>query len=247
MSSSPPSPVLGLAKLDLSELRPGSSDVTLVTASDGDALHPHTPRFDESWFATADEVDGLGLVAEAMRPGLCGLPDSREREWLQKRLTMLGHRTNDAGHYLMAHTWFECAYAAKADYASLLSSVNMRMRMGQLGLAKQLYSHILALPDLADAQQREIAERKLEEAQSLLAGGHRTTKSGCAGEAAQLLQAARPEGAAPAHLPMTEAPRVLQLVRLCGHAANRARDFESAQLWCAAAPMREARALAPSP
>eukprot|EP00322_Chrysochromulina_rotalis_P003270 CAMPEP_0115851200 /NCGR_PEP_ID=MMETSP0287-20121206/12359_1 /TAXON_ID=412157 /ORGANISM="Chrysochromulina rotalis, Strain UIO044" /LENGTH=303 /DNA_ID=CAMNT_0003305225 /DNA_START=18 /DNA_END=929 /DNA_ORIENTATION=+ len=193
-----------------------------------DSLFPHTPRHHASWFEAEPAAE---LIEQCLRPGHCGLPDDETREWLHRRLAQLGHAFNDAGNHLMAHTWFESAYAANATVVDLISAANMRLKLGQWALVEQLYKQIMRM-ELNDGQ-REVAERKLAEVTALKEGSaphpgcSRPTSADSAMELASLLDAAPVVAAT---LP-ADAQHLLQLVRSCGFAANAAGDFEAAQNW----------------
>ena len=118
-----------------------------------------TPRYEPSWFF--DEIDD-NLVESCLRPRRREPLDSDTREWLHKQLVACGHEANGRGHHCMAHAWFECAYQTKEDLSAFISSVNMRMRLGQWTLAGRVYERLLQ-GKLTDAQ-RGVVERKLKEA-----------------------------------------------------------------------------------
>ena len=122
-----------------------------VAEGDMESLFPHTPRNDSSWFGTEPSAD---LIEQALRPGHCAVPEGDLRDWMHRRIAKIGHAFNEAGDTLMAHTWFECAYASKAGSADLLSAVNMRLKLGQWAMAEQLYKHIVKM-DLSESQ-REV-------------------------------------------------------------------------------------------
>ncbi|KAL1528921.1 hypothetical protein AB1Y20_010243 [Prymnesium parvum] len=135
-------------------------DVVLVAEgarASGAALS--TPRYEPSWFF--DEIDDA-LVDACMRPRRREQVSGETREWLYRHLLACGHEANAKGHHFMAHAWFECAYLTKDDLSAFISSVNMRMRLGQATLASRLYERLLQRT-LTDAH-REVVERKLKEA-----------------------------------------------------------------------------------
>ena len=84
---------------------------------------------------------------------------------MHRRLTAIGHTSNEAGNTLMAHTWFECAYAAKASSGDLLSATNMRLKLGQWALADELYKQIVRM-ELSDAQREVCPHPEWPRAQS---------------------------------------------------------------------------------
>ena len=132
---------------------------------DMDSLFPHTPRNDASWFEADPPAE---LIEQCLRPGHCVVPEGEVCEWFHRKLAQLGHAFNEVGNTLMAHTWFECAYAARASSADLISAANMRLKLGQWALVEQLYLQIVRMV-LTDAQ-REIVERKLNDVAALKAG-----------------------------------------------------------------------------
>ena len=205
-----------------------------VDVAEGDddieSLFPHTPRGDSSWFDAAPSAE---LIEQCLRPGHCCVPEGEVRDWMRRRLAQLGHAFNEGTNYLMAHTLFECAYAANSSVIDLISAANMRLKLGQWALVEQLYQQILSM-ELNDMQ-REVAERKMEEVAALRAGSaphpgcNRPSPGDPNAELVSLLTAA----------PMvvlslsteTERARLLLLLRTCGFAANAAGDFEAAQNW----------------
>jgi len=113
------------------------------------------------------------------------------------------------------------------DLSAFISSVNMRMRLGQATLASRLYERLLQRT-LTDAH-REVVERKLKEAT-----GAKTSRSHAprtAGipqdELAQLLDPAR----AAQEVEGEERERLLKLLRRRGHACNEADEYENAHYW----------------
>jgi hypothetical protein len=105
----------------------------------------HTPRHEPSWFY--QEVPSE-MVDRCLRVRSRGGLDEAATLWLHKHLVALGHAANAHSCHFMAHSWFECAYALKDGASELISSINMRLRLGQATLAKQLYERLL--------QQREV-------------------------------------------------------------------------------------------
>ena len=79
---------------------------------DMDSLFPHTPRNDASWFEADPPAE---LIEQCLRPGHCVVPEGEVCEWFHRKLAQLGHAFNEVGNTLMAHTWFECAYAASGN------------------------------------------------------------------------------------------------------------------------------------
>ena len=198
-----------------------------------ESLFPHTPRLDDRCFE--DSVPE-SLVVECVRPGSCGVPqESGEREFLHRRCVQLGHASNERKELLMAHSWFQCAYACKGSMTELLSSTNMRLNLGQTHLCEKLYSHIMGL-DLSD-EQKALTQRKHGEAKARIqaagpakgaAVASSSQRLSAADELAELIAA--PAANASAY-PPDEEKKLLGLIRVCGHAANGAGDFEAAHTW----------------
>ena len=115
------------------------------------AAVPHALRFEPSWHFHAVPAE---QVEHCLRPRRRGGLDQPAAAWLHKHLVALGHEANDRSAHFLAHSWFECAYAMKERIPDLLSSVNMRLRLGQFTLAKHLYARVLSM-ELTDAE-REV-------------------------------------------------------------------------------------------
>ena len=199
--------------------------------ADGDeeqeSLFPHTPRLDDRCFEPAVPET---LVLQCMRPGSCGVANgTADREWLHRRCVGLGHASNERKELLMAHSWFQCAYACKGGMTELLSSTNMRLNLGQWHLCDKLYANILGV-ELSE-EQRALTERKHAEVHTRLgaAGSHAPGARLTAAEELEELLAA--PGANAQALPAEEEKRLLGLLRVCGHAANKAGDYEAAHVW----------------
>ena len=212
-------------------------DEVAVGGDDQPSLFPHTPRLDDRCF---DKKPDEGLVVECLRPGTSAALEESERDWMQKRLVGLGHAANDRNQLLMAHSWFQCAYATRGSLTELLSSTNMRLKLGQWHLCEQIYQHVLTL-ELTEPQM-EVCERKLAEVQASIASGATNSAAGM-GEAnlrtrlspdeelTEMLAAPEATGSTTLLPSAAEVGRLLALVRACGHAANRAADFEAAYTW----------------
>ena len=125
-----------------------------MVVADGVAAHlfPYTPRHDSAWFESEPVPH---LIEQCLRPRHCGLPaDGEEREWLHPRLMQLGHAFNQRGESLMAHTCFECGYAVKPGVVELMSSSNMRLKLGQWALVESIYRRIVTMA--LTREQREV-------------------------------------------------------------------------------------------
>ena len=116
----------------------------------------HTPRYEPSWFY--QEVPSE-MVDRCLRARSRGGIDEAAALWLHKHLVAFGHAANAHSCHFMAHSWFECAYGLKDGAPELISSINMRLRLGQATLAKQLYERVL--------QQREVPRKWVDGAQPL--------------------------------------------------------------------------------
>ena len=203
-------------------------DEVAVGEDDLENLFPHTPRLDDRNF---EEAVSEELVEECLRAGSCAA-NGAEREWMGTILHRLGHAANDRGDTLMAHSWFQLAYAAKGTMIELLSSTNMRLKLGQWNLCERLYAHAKTL-ELTD-KEMEVAERKHKEVTELLAGrgGSSTLRRPERLGAAEELDALLSSPAANAGvLSAEDVERMLALLRGCGHHANRRQDYAFAHLY----------------
>ena len=194
---------------------------------DQESIFPHTPRLDDRCFETTVSE---ALVVECVRPGSCAVPaEAPERDFLHRRCVQIGHASNERKETLMAHSWFQCAYACKASMTELLSATNMRLNLGQWYLCRQLYAHIIGLE--LTPEQREITTRKQGEVSKYIdaAAGvaDPSTRLTAAEELKELLDAPRSNAG---QTDRDEARKLLGLLRVCGHAANKAGDFEAAQV-----------------
>jgi len=209
----------------------GTDDVLLVAEGDGIDAMPHTPRHEPSWFY--QEVPSE-MIDQCLRPRSRGGIDEAAALWLHKHLVALGHAANARSCHFMAHSWFECAYGLKDSTPELISSINMRLRLGQATLAKQLYERVLQQREVAliymltDAQ-REVATRKLLESKAAIAaraaGASSSLRDEMQDEMQQLLA---PDGIS---LEPADIARAVPLMRKQGHRANSLGDCEAAQLW----------------
>ena len=190
-----------------------------VAESEAASASAPVPRYEPSWMYDAVPEE---MIAHSMRPPTSAGLDADVSEWCRKRLVHHGHAANARGHHHMAYAWFSCAYGLSMSATDLLSAINMRLRLGQCTLAARLYGCVLSCDDITDAQ-REVAQRKLAEAEVMAAARTREPQLvPVDDEVAQLL--------APLPAPPDSA-RLVRLLRRSGHAANRARDFEAAALW----------------
>jgi hypothetical protein len=200
-----------------------------IDDADGEvAAMPHTPRYEPSWYY---EELGMELVSQCLRPRdrNHNLASSKV-DWLHRRLLACGHDANGRSHHFMAHSWFEVAYALKEGMPELISSINMRLKLGQCTLAKHLYERVL-LMQLTDAQ-IEVAARKLGEARTAIAERAKSPPrpgefASMQDEVTQIL--ALPPSEKTVSLP--EKAKMLPMMRAEGHRANKGGDFEAAQLW----------------
>ena len=173
-----------------------------------------------------------------MRPFACELP-TFEGEWLVSRLQRLGLRACERRHYLAALSCFECAFGVAGGTAYLLSATNMRLNLGQWGLARELYKRVLAFTTLSDAA-RSMASRKLAEVSARITEGAAPPQPTPHEEASQLIASASSsdEGgggggcsAAAAALPPEERARVVRLLRHSGFSCNQQHDYVAAGHW----------------
>ena len=63
-------------------------------------------------------------------------------EWMRKRLLELAHVASGRSQYYVAHAFFETATALGPTLASQISSINMRLNIGQPRLAAELYERL---------------------------------------------------------------------------------------------------------
>ena len=182
-----------------------------------------TPRYEPAWFY--DEIPPE-LISQCLRPRRRESLDTETRDWLYRQLMTFGHAANAAGHHFMAHAWFECGFCTKDDISSFISSVNMRLRLGQHSLAAKLYEQLLGTK-LTEAQGL-VVNRKLKEATQAKTSRSHVTKPATfpQDEVAQVLTAA-----ALVEMQEGDLERLIRLLRRHGHAANEADDFEAAHLW----------------
>ena len=202
--------------------------IILVAEGEGGPIVQSTPRYEPSWF---HEDISPELVQQCLRPRhrtWTASMDPEVRDFMHKRLMAYGHDANGRGFHFMAHSWFETAYLAKDDLNAFISSINMRLRLGQAALASRLYDQLLR-GELTDAQ-REVVDRKLKEVTHAKTARQHAPRLPAIvqDEVAQLLT---PVGDEPA-LPTASEDRahVVRLLRQCGHATNAAGDVESAYM-----------------
>lgn len=189
-----------------------------------ESLFPHTPRLDSRCFAAAPPEE---LVLECLRPGSCSAGDA-DREWMKKMLCILGHAANERDHKLMAHSFFQCAFAATGSINELLSSTNMRRKLGQWSLCERLYAHVESL-EITPAQ-REVSERWHTWVNEKLSSSAEAPPQRLTAEEEFRELIAAPSANANV-LPLTDAQKLLLLLRSSGHGANRGQDFETAHTW----------------
>lgn len=189
-----------------------------------DSLFPHTPRLAEACYNNAPPES---LVIECLRPGICSA-EGADGEWMKKMLVRLGHAANERGDVLLSHSWFQCAYAAAGSLTELLSSINMRRKLGQWHLCQALYAHVESLE--LTAAQREVSERWHAWVNERLGSSSEPPPERLT--ATEELSELRAAPAATAGLlSPEEQQRLVQLLRSSGHAANHGKDFEAAHTW----------------
>jgi hypothetical protein len=183
---------------------------------------PATPRLDDKCFESRPSD---ALIEECLCPGGCAI-DGPERVWMGGLLHRLGHAANDRGHILLAHSWFQCAYAAKGSATELLSALNMRLKLGQWHLCERLYACVKARE--LTAEQMSMAERKHEEVGALLAArADRPERLDKLEELDELLAAPKSNAGC---LTVDEMARLVGHLRVCGHAANRDGDCSASHV-----------------
>ena len=198
--------------------------IVLVAEDGGGSVAPSTPRYEPSWFY--DEI-GNELIRQCMRPRQREPLEPDVCEFLHKRLLSCGHDANARGHHYMAHSWFDTAFLVKDDLNAFISSINMRLRLGQCTLASCLYEQLLQ-GELTEAQ-REVVVRKLSEStQEKSSRQHAPKQPAMQDEVAQLLAPTTSEP--PAVASPDERAQVVRLLRQCGHAANGGGDCEAAHM-----------------
>ena len=130
----------------------GSSEAHLeVAGSSEEHQHPYTPRGDPAWYS---HEPSAGLVEQCLRPGHCSLAEGEERDFLHSKLLVLGHAYNERDQWLMAYSCFRCSYALTPTPFELLSTANMRYKLGQWALVEELYRRIVCME--LTAPQREV-------------------------------------------------------------------------------------------
>ena len=183
----------------------------------------------------AQEAAAAAAAAEAavlfLRPRSRGGLGPQAAAWLHSQLMALGKAANARSRHFAALAWFECAYELQAGAESLISAVNMRLRLGQARLAQCLYAHALRELSLTTAQQ-ELVTRKLAEAEAalLVATAPPPAATAAAAEVAELLDEEAAE--APAAKDMGE---MVPLLRAQGLRANKLGDAAAARAWFDAA------------
>ena len=85
------------------------------------------------------------------------------------QLLQKGKDANANSDFSLACACFEAAYALSMRGGMLVSAANMRLKLGEPDTAAAMYKHVLTTDLLAT--EREMATRKLSEAQGLLGAG----------------------------------------------------------------------------
>mmetsp|Transcript_2852 Transcript_2852/g.8286 ORF Transcript_2852/g.8286 Transcript_2852/m.8286 type:complete len:235 (+) Transcript_2852:7-711(+) len=173
-----------------------------------------TPRYEVLW--SPEDIDPACLThALRKRPWFQG---DRQREWVHKRVVALGHEANARGHHFIAHSCFECAFCAKGSTADLISSINMRLKLGQPTLAGLLYRRVLHFT-LTRAQ-RELVERKLTEASAMC---KKREEVGCSVMEDEFGQLTSPPKFSFGYV---ERQQLIRFIRQEGHTCKREREYE---------------------
>lgn len=167
---------------------------------------------------------------------------AHDREALHRSLLSLGHEANAQGRHTLAYAFFESAYNAKDDLGGLISAINMRLKLGQFALAARLYARLLEEPTwLLSPSQRELVERKMDEAEALALRAQ-TSPSMMMPLEDEVSQLVGPFEVSSGRLAGADTEELVVLLRRQGHATNAVDDVDAAQLWfdCAWALSRAA-------
>jgi len=82
-------------------------------------------------------------------------------------LIALGRSANDRGDFRAALEAFEAAFKLQPECVAFVSAANMRLKLGQTDVAKELYSYILTQSTMQlSASAEEVAVRKLRQIES---------------------------------------------------------------------------------
>ena len=128
---------------------------------------------------------GENEVEQLLRDRRSELPVG-EGEALVRLLRRHGHAANEAGEWVAARRWFDCAFALSHATSDLLSAANMRAKSEEgSAAAEALYQHVCAAED-ADDNERAFAARKLallfEQRAALVASSDAAGNDGPGGE-----------------------------------------------------------------
>ena len=105
------------------------------------------------------------VLSQIPTAAFTGAVQGRDKMVLQ--LLQKGKDANGNGEFAVACACFEAAYALSARAGMLVSAANMRLKLGEVETAAAMYKHVLSESALL-ATEREMATRKLGEAQVLL-------------------------------------------------------------------------------
>ena len=202
------------------------------------------------------EADVVGLVAHVLRPRLLWQEPSlrtADSALLVRHCLAMGRDANAAGKHALAHAFFESAYNVRSsDVGSLLSAINMRLRLGQYTLAAALYARLIDEDRCKTDAHRELVRRKLAEAQDAALLRARATRPPLPmeDEVVQLVQpleahveapteervstsasptAPSPPAAGSPTQPPLLAAALARLLRRLGHLSNERGDVDAAQ------------------
>ncbi|KOO52848.1 hypothetical protein Ctob_011896 [Chrysochromulina tobinii] len=103
------------------------------------------------------------IISQVPTAAFTGPAEARDK--LAVQLINKGKEANSAGEFAAACACFESAYALARREGMLVSAANMRLKLGDAYTAAAMYRQLLSDPGLLDAKERDMATRKLKEAQ----------------------------------------------------------------------------------
>jgi hypothetical protein len=106
------------------------------------------------------------IISQVPTAAFTGPAEARDK--LAVQLINKGKEANSAGEFAAACACFESAYALARREGMLVSAANMRLKLGDAYTAAAMYRQLLSDPGLLDAKERDMATRKLKEAQDVL-------------------------------------------------------------------------------
>ena len=155
---------------------------------------------------------------------------SSKVDWLHRRLLACGHDANVRSHHFAGGLLVRGrGERFKEGMPELISSINMRLKLGQCTLAKHLYERV-PLMQLTDAQ-IEVAARKLGAARRSPSAPRRGWPGEFASMQDEVTQIFALPPATMAEVSLPEKAKMLPMMRAEGHRANKGGDFEAARRW----------------